>query len=81
MDRKKQYEEDEAYFKKYIKINEDVRKTISSDMVKVLGLENLLYAVIHALVCECIDNNDIKYENRREIITERINKVLDKWVN
>lgn len=63
----------------YKRIDSEVRQRISSDMIKVLGLDNMLYGAIHALVCKCIKDN-IPREERRKIIMDRIEIELNKWI-
>lgn len=70
----------EDFVSDYKKIDTEVRQRISSDMVKVIGLDNLLYGTIHALVCECINSN-IPREERRKFITDRVNVELDRWID
>lgn len=64
----------------YKKVDKEVRQRVSRDMVEVMGLDNMLYGTIHAMVCECMDK-DVPYEERRKTILDRINLVLDKWVD
>lgn len=64
----------------YKKIDKEVRERVSRDMVNVMGLDNMIYGTIHAMVCECMDKN-IPRSERRTYILDRINLDLDKWVD
>lgn len=63
----------------YKRIDKEVRERVSSDMIKVLGLDNMLYGTIHALVCKCIEDN-VPRDKRREFIVNRVNTELNRWI-
>jgi len=63
----------------YKRIDTEVRQRVSRDMVEVIGLDNLLYGVVHAMVCDCIDNH-ISPDKRRQLILNKVNLQLNKWV-
>lgn len=69
----------DKFVEDYKKIDKEVRRKISSDMIKVMGLENLLYGIVHAMVCDCIDK-DIPGNERRKAILDRVNVELNKWI-
>ena len=68
------------FVENYKKVDIEVRQRISRDMVNVIGLDNLLYGVIHAMVCDCIDNN-IPTNERRKLIINKVNSELNKWID
>lgn len=67
------------FIEDYKRVDKEVRQRISSDMIKVIGLDNLLYAIIHALICKCIDNN-IPREERRQYVMDIIDAEINKWI-
>lgn len=67
------------YVDDYKRIDKEVRERVSRDMVDIIGLDNMIYGTIHALVCKCI-TDDIPREQRREFVVDRINLELNKWV-
>lgn len=63
----------------YKKIDKEVRQRISREMIDVIGMDNMLYGVIHAMVCECIDK-DIPNTERRKVIIDKIDILLNNWI-
>lgn len=63
----------------YKKVDKEVRERIARDMVDVVGLDNLLYGVIHAMICECMDK-DIPRNERRKTILDKVNLEINKWI-
>lgn len=57
----------------------DSKRTVAEDMVNIIGLDNMLYALIHALVGECT-NNGIDNKNQKQYILEKVNLEINRWV-
>lgn len=62
----------------YKKHTNQINQTVASKIIDALGLDNVLYSLIHKLICVCIDTK-IPREIRREWILEKINKEIDRW--
>ena len=50
---------------------------VARNMIDTLGLDAVLYGVIHKMICDCIEN-EMPSEDRREEILTRINYEISK---
>ncbi len=62
----------------YKNAEREVKRIVSFDMVKVLSLDNMLYAIIGEMFIGA-GKDKIPVKERREYILKEVNKVIDVW--
>ena len=70
---------DEEVMNSYKRGRSDASKIIVSSIIESFGIDDVMYEITHKLVCEAIEK-DIEPEERRKYIYDKIDKVLDRWV-